>query len=610
MEQAYVVGKTNERAVYVASISRPFVMNEYLILEDKNHDQPIGEVIESFAYETIDEQTFQVETGILSSIDKLFDNHRGRIFIGRLKVLKEIQTPIAPHTPLGIPEFSGIKNLLMKVDKDKGFTVGVINGTATLHEGLPEDMKDIAPLLMEQGTVIPQNGVPFLVDYHKLKEYPHIGLFGGSGSGKTFGLRTICEEIMEKGIPGVLFDPHFELDFSQTMGGLKEKNRFNYNGKYELLQVGEDIGISFGDLTTAELLSLLEFVSELSQPMRGAIETLHERNDSFSTLLSRVNKLKRAFENEEKPKNERQDLDTETAILFLKHKDSLAGSTTLQAVSWRLDQLEKTGLFNHDIAPVESALLNRKLAVIRGSQKHLKMIASYMIGKLYRKRRLYRDWHQMNGNKRADGKQPSAFPPFFIIMDEAHNFAPNGKDSNPTKRILREIAQEARKYGVFEIFGTQRPSLLDTTITAQLNTKFIFRTGIKEDMEMIAKETNLNDDQVARLPELTSGNAFVSSATLSKTMYIRFRTTKTESPHGTSPFDELDAFNNKDKLKSILKGCLPLAESKIQTVHAKVNQEMSKSLSVKEILDTLNEMADFGEVKREKSPFGSKFILA
>lgn len=609
MKSAYVVGRTNERAVYVVSISRPFVMNEYLILEDNEHDHPVGEVVESFAYETIDEDTFQEETGILNSIDNLFGSHRGRIFVGRLKVLKEIQTPITPHTRLDIPEFSGIKNLLMKVDKDKGFTVGVINGTGTLHEDLPAEIKDIAPLL-ENGEIVPQNGVPFLINYHSLKEYPHIGLFGGSGSGKTFGLRTICEEIMEKGIPGVLFDPHFELDFSHTMKGLGENYRFNYNGKYELLQVGEDIGISFADLTTAELLSLLEFVSELSQPMRGALETLHERNDSFATLLNRINKLKRAFENEEKPKNERQDLDKETAMLFLKHKDNLAGSTTLQAVSWRLDQLEKTGLFNHDIAPVESALLNRKLAVIRGSQKHLKMIASYMIGKLYRKRRLYRDWHQMNHNKRANGKQPSAFPPFFIIMDEAHNFAPNGNDSNPTKRILREIAQEARKYGVFEIFGTQRPSLLDTTITAQLNTKFIFRTGIKEDMEMIAKETNLNDDQVARLPELTSGNAFVSSATLSKTMYIRFRTTKTESPHATSPFDELDAFDNKDKLKSVLKGCLPLADTKIQTVHAKINQEMSKSLSVKEILDTLNEMADFGEVKREKSPFGNKFISA
>lgn len=608
MKNAYVVGKTNEREVFVASIERPFVMNEYLIVEDKEHEHPVGEVIESIAYESIDERTFPLETGVLSSIDKLFESHRGKIFIGRLKVLKEIQTPITPHTALSIPEFSAISNLLVKVNKEKGFTVGVINGTKTLHGDLPTELKDIAPLLLKKETIIPQNGVPFLVDYHSLKEYPHIGLFGGSGSGKTFGLRTICEEIMEKGIPGILFDPHFELDFSQTMTGLDEKYRFNYSGKYELLQVGEDIGISFGELTTAELLSLLEFVSELSQPMRGAIETLHERNDSFVTLLNRVNKLKRAFENEEKPKNERQNLDPETAMLFLKHKDQLAGSATLQAVSWRLDQLEKTGLFNHDIAPVESALLNRKLAVIRGSQKHLKMIASYMIGKLYRKRRLYRDWHQMNSNKRANGKQPSAFPPFFIIMDEAHNFAPNGKDSNPTKRILREIAQEARKYGVFEIFGTQRPSLLDTTITAQLNTKFIFRTGIKEDMEMIAKETNLNDDQVARLPELSSGNAFVSSATLSKTMYIRFRTTKTESPHSTSPFDELDTFNNKDKLKNVLKDCLPLADTKIQTVHAKINQQMSKSLSIKEILDTLNEMADFGEVKREKSPFGNKFI--
>ncbi|PLS19738.1 ATP-binding protein [Bacillus sp. M6-12] len=611
MTKSYVVGKTDEREVFVASLDRAFVLNEYLIVDDNEHSSPVGEVIETVAYEKVTEHTFSPESGIKESLDTLFDYQKSnnvKVYIGRLKMLQEHQTPIAPHSELKIPEFKEIGNLLVNTSPKKGFSIGVINGTQTLHEHLPEEIKNVAPLFNAKAKkVIDQNGVPFLLDYFSFKEYPHIGLFGGSGSGKTFGLRVICEEIMEKGIPGILFDPHFELDFSTTMTGLEEKYRFNYSSKYELFEVGEDVGINFAELNSGELLSLLEFVGELSQPMRGAVEALHEKHDSFTTLSGRINKLKKAFENMEKPERERETLDEDVALLYVKFKDRVAGATTLQAISWRLDQLENTGLFNHDVSSVESALINRKLAVIRGSQTHLRMIASYLIGKMYRKRRLYKDWQQMNNNKRANGKQPTPFPPFFVAMDEAHNFAPNGNSSNPTKRILREIAQEARKYGVFEIFGTQRPALLDTTITAQLNTKIIFRTGIKEDMEMIEKETNLNDDQVKRLPELTSGNAFVSSATLNKTMYIRFRTTKTESPHGKNPFDELDDFNNSDKLKGILKELLPLSDTTIQKVHSQINQKMSKAMSIKEIQETLEEMAQYGEIKKEKSPFGSRY---
>ena len=117
------------------------------------------------------------------------------------------------------------------------------------------------------------------------------------------------------------------------------------------------------------------------------------------------------------------------------------------------------------------------------------------------------------------------FPPFFTIVDEAHNFAPEGRDSTPTKSILRKIGQEARKYGVFEIMSTQRPRNLDNTLLAQLNTKFIFRLTDSNDMQVAKVEGNLTDGEVSRLPDLASGNCFVSSATLNKTYPVRFRTT-------------------------------------------------------------------------------------
>lgn len=613
VEKLYVVGRTDEREVYVASLDRAFILNEYLLIQEKEHEIAIGEIIETYAYPSIAENTFPDELGIQQSIESLFtpeDLKDKTLYIGKLKLLAEYQTPITPHATLRVPEFHEIEKQLIPVSPNEGFTLGVIKGTESLYEKLPESLKDIAPLYHSKDrTIQKQNEVPFIFDFKTFKEYPHMGFFGGSGSGKTFGLRVLLEEMMKYRLPAIVFDPHYEMDFSTTMSGLDDKYQVHLTNQYEIFEIGKNVGINFTELSSDEIITLLEFIAEVSQPMKGAIEALHQQHDSFTTLISRVNKLKKAFENMEKPEREREDLKEDEALLYVKYKDMVAGATTLQAVSWRLDQLEKTGLFNYDIHEVESALLRRKMAVIRGKQRHLQMIASYLIGKLYYKRRYYKDWLQMYGYAYHDKNRPGKFPPFFVVMDEAHIFAPEGKYINPTKRILKEIAQEARKYGVIEIFGTQRPALLDKTITAQLNTKVIFRTGIKDDMEMIAKETNLNQEQIKRLPDLSSGNAFVSSATLSKTMYIQFRSTKTQSPHGKNPFDELEEFNQDEKLKEVLKGLLPLTDSSIPKVHSEINQKMRKSLSIKEIQEVLEEMVLCGEIQKEQSVFGSRYRL-
>jgi len=125
-----------------------------------------------------------------------------------------------------------------------------------------------------------------------------------------------------------------------------------------------------------------------------------------------------------------------------------------------------------------------------------------------------------------------------VVTDEAHNFAPKGYDA-PAKSIIKEIAQEGRKYGAFLILATQRPTLLDETITAQLNTKCVFRTVRASDIATIKEETDLTQEEARRLPFLRSGDSFVSSAIFGRTVPVRIRMAKTSSPHTENPFDEL-----------------------------------------------------------------------
>ncbi|NMR96123.1 ATP-binding protein, partial [Vibrio parahaemolyticus] len=117
---------------------------------------------------------------------------------------------------------------------------------------------------------------------------------------------------------------------------------------------------------------------------------------------------------------------------------------------------------------------------IQGSTRILQVYSTYLLNNIYHKRREFKDAQY----KKAEAEY---FPPFIVVTDEAHNFAPKGYES-PSKSILKEISQEGRKYGVFLALATQRPTLLDETITAQLNTKLIFRTVRASDIDTIKEE--------------------------------------------------------------------------------------------------------------------------
>jgi hypothetical protein len=599
-----VIGKTGLRDLYLVSNKEAFRINEYLMIEDPSHGDIACEVIDTFTLPMAVAEVFPegCSPEFLPSLDI---NKKDRLFMARAKVLKAIRTPIMTTSKVRKPEFDEVKHLLLQAKPEDSFHLGVILGTEDMQKDLPEEISNLSPLWKNKKAVN-QEGVPFILDYREQRVYPHIGLFGTSGSGKSFGLRVMCEELMAKRIPGIAFDPHFELNFSKPMEGLSPEKVMDYSDRHEAFYIGKDIGITFTELNVDELGHLLLYVGSLSEPMRGALDALYEKGDSLAHLKQKISDLKEAFEEMEKPAKDREDLDASIVLLYEKNKKKVSGAQTLQALSWRIDALENTDIFNGDVSKAEQAIKKGKLAIIRGDLRKLQMISSYVLNKFYKKRRNYQD-------AREKGLELTEFfPMFFVIVDEAHNFAPK-HDANPTKTILKTIAQEARKYGVFEIFCTQKPNALDDTILAQLNTKIIYRLNTASDMEMVQKETNLTEQEVQTLPDLPSGYCFVSSPTLPKTFAVRFRTTFTESPHVVDPFEEFQeelGRNQVFELDSVLLNFLPIKTTKLAGIHSDINAKAKTNASIKEITETLERMSKQGDIKRVKSPMGVEYSLS
>ncbi|MDN5363302.1 MAG: hypothetical protein PWQ91_363 [Eubacteriales bacterium] len=597
-----VVGTTTQQYVYVASRTYKFRMNEILIIEDESLGFPRGEVLETSSFNKFippaTENGFLVDREVITRLQEIgFDLQREEVNVARVRLLEELPWPVRTGVRVRRPLFAEVEGYLLRARPEKGWVVGIIKGTEELAHQMPEELRGLAPVIDRQGQLRQDAGVPFILGYREMSQYPHVGVFGGSGSGKSYGLRVLLEEVMQQRLPAVVFDPHYEMDFA-TPTGVGGMERADFRDRFRIFHLGRETGVDFSSLRTPEVVKLLQGAGrDFSEAMTNAVEAIHKRGmdcDYFEKLLEKILAF---LEGRSENKEEEERL--------LQYK-SLSAST-IRGILWRFQSLRRTGLFTGDVAPVETALRQRQVAVIRGSVRVLQLFASYLLNHLYQKRRDYMD-------RRQAGEEGDYFPPFLVVTDEAHNFAPVSAEINaPARSIIREIAQEGRKYGVFLVLATQRPRLLDETVTAQLNTKFIFRTVRHSDISVIQEETDITKEEAGRLPYLPSGDAFVSSAFFGRTVAIRVRAAFTSPPHTTNPFDEME-----EKLQSeeeiVLEvaregGWFPLQPGGVNPLAEAVGERLGRPVSYDEMVTMLDRLVAKGKLVREESPFGAAYNL-
>ncbi|PTX55222.1 hypothetical protein C8P63_12016 [Melghirimyces profundicolus] len=607
-----VVGVTTQQEIYVASKDRKFRINEILVIEDAELGHPKGEVVETLSYNRLIPMGLDksiVDSEVIRSLEQIgYDIGSDEVNLAKLRLFSEAPHPVRTGCGVRAPRFEEVRRLLVKTGPDEGLVLGEIRGTESLADTLDEDLRDRVHLL-EDGEILPQRGVPFLFDIQSMQQYPHIGIFGGSGSGKSFGLRVILEEIMKLSIPTLVFDPHFEMQFGRRTSETGEEVP-SFEGRWLSVQVGKEVGIRFSDLSTRDVVSLIGAAGgSLSESMVNVVQTLHRRRDSLHSFSDRLGNVAQAIEEGAQGLKRRlreedltpTDVQRVKDLLDLHQQYGSLPLASVKGVQWRLNRLEKAGLFQQDIRPIEEGLERGRLVVVQGASWILQVFSTYVIGALYRKRRDYKD-------ARMNGEEGTFFPPFITVTDEAHHFAPKGVDS-PPKMILKEIAQEGRKYGAFLILATQRPTLLDETITAQLNTKFVFRTVRGTDIATLREETDLTAEEGKRLPYLRSGDTFVSSAIFGRTVFVRIRASHTDSPHVANPFDELKAVRAErdERVLHVIRDHLPLFDTDLLDAVGHVNRECGLDWDVERLKRELDDWSAEGKIIRKESPFVTRY---
>lgn len=598
-----IVGLTTQKYAIAASNNRPFRINEILIIQDESNGDLIAEVIETSAFNQLfpnpDFKQGAIDEEILNNLRQWgYKPEAGTIYTAKLRTISPATKPITVGASVRIPDFKEIAPILCPVSLDRGLKLGVILGTEELI--LPPELQNVAPLFNKDRGVIPQNGVPFLFNYRAMEDYPHIGVFGGSGSGKSFAIRVLAEELMQKRVPALIFDPHNEMTFTEK---LDENYGRSYPNESEIFTIGVNIAIPFEDLTADQISIILTAAGgDFNENQKSTVQVIHEPNDTVASFKGKLNYLILMHEAGDDAIKDKMEGREKEFIKLIRMKAETHPST-LKMIKRRLARLEREGIFGKGAEKVFDTLLNRKTAIIRGPIWTLNVLASYILRAAYDKRREYLDAIQ-----RGERPIPPKFPPFFVIADEAHNFAPKTTEINsPARYIFKEISLEGRKYGIFLILGTQRPALLDSNIVAQLNSKIILRTVRSDDLATIKAETDMSNEEIALLPFLPSGTAYVASAITGRTLPIRIRAphTKTLKPKGS--FDELDEDFPTDLLWEIVKSYLPLKTIDIIKCVDSISDKYERPVTVEDIINLLEEKVRGGEAIKKGGVMGQLY---
>lgn len=133
--------------------------------------------------------------------------------------------------------------------------------------------------------------------------------------------------------------------------------------------------------------------------------------------------------------------------------------------------------------------------------------------------------------------------PVFVVLEEAHNFVAGGRDQGRASIIIKRIASEGRKFGIFLVLITQRPYRIHQDTLSQCNSQIIMRLTNPEDQNAVRRASeSISESLLADLPGLNVGEAVVLGPLVRVPVMVRVG--RRASQEGGSDIDVVQALEN------------------------------------------------------------------
>jgi DNA helicase HerA-like ATPase len=302
------------------------------------------------------------------------------------------------------------------------------------------------------------------------------GIFGKSGTGKTFLTRILLIGILQKSSAvNLVFDMHSEYGWAGTSekGRTVKALKQLFPSKVAVFTLDEENSKRRG--VSTDFVVRLGYDEIEPEDMFLLRQTLNLTEQAVEAIFQ----LHRHFGRNWIPKLLGIS-DSEEEILLNKLN---IHSSTFQNLKRGLQTIERLPF---TIPHTEENVVNRILGYLaKGTNVVLEFgrytdIVAYILVANLLSRRIYDRYRRMTEVSMAEG---SAKPiPLVITIEEAHKFL---NSELAARTIFGTIAREMRKYNVTLLIIDQRPSDIDDEIMSQLGTKITYLLDSEKDIDSV-----------------------------------------------------------------------------------------------------------------------------
>jgi len=455
-------------------------------------------------------------------------------------------TLMVPRTPFdaGTKVYKASEKLVrsvlgLKEDKETGAYVGVLKG----HD------------------------IRIYIDINALVQ-KHAAILAKTGGGKSYFLGVMVEELLKKGVPIVIIDPHGEYSTlmhpNNNAKDLAQMDRFGVKPMGfadKVVEYSTDVSIN----KTAVPLKF----DEINLDAKDLMDFMDSKKGG--TQLGILRRVTRTLSVDKK-------FYTMDDIISLVKKDKNPSKWNIINV---LEYIQSTGIFGEPPTRISNLVKEGQGTIInlKGISPDVQeMVVARMAKKLFLARKLNR------------------IPPMMLIVEEAHNFCPQ-QGGAMTLGVMRTIASEGRKFGLGLTVVSQRPAKIDKNVLSQCGTQIILKVTNPNDLKAICQSieglTHGMEENIQRLP---MGSAIITGGNIVTPIIIDVRVRHTK--HGGVSVPIISAASQARKV--------PLEEmvERMRSAHPELGDD-GEDLDLRDEIDEvdgedklLKDMKDSGKLKK------------
>ncbi|UCH37892.1 MAG: ATP-binding protein [Candidatus Bathyarchaeota archaeon] len=384
--------------------------------------------------------------------------------------------------------------------RDEGAGSQIFSGTTSFVADKSSEVRFLqsteAALIYNKGTLFVGRTVddyPVTLPVNGLVQR-HLSIIGMTGSGKSYLLGLLCEELAKHKAALLIIDAHNEyLPMAQTLP--REVRRMLYS-------VGTAVGLNsytmdIKELTARDFQHFTGMGSGSTSIVESVIQALRESTPQYT-----IDDILKA-------------LDSKT-----RNGSPSEKAAALWARNY-IQTLANTGMIGINEPPIKEMVNANQMTVIAMSgvrERIQQFITTSILQRIF------------NARKRDE------IPPLVLIVEEAHRFAPS-QEQVSSSDLMRTLAAEGRKFGICLVVVSQRPNRLDATVLSQCVTNIVMKVKNPADLTSIRESAeNVTEDILNELPRFERGEALVMGEAFP--MSIRFKTRSNRmTEHGGKSVD-------------------------------------------------------------------------